>query len=60
MAPISLFRTGVCREAVAELLVEAVDTDISDDRIVCVGDVIDTSNQEGFLRCVVHWSLPLS
>jgi hypothetical protein len=42
------------REAVAELLEEAVDSEITDDRIVCVGDVIDTSNQDGFLRCAGH------
>ena len=36
----------------AELLDETVDSEITDDRIVCVGDTIDTSNQDGFLRWV--------
>lgn len=36
----------------AELMEEVVGSDISDENVVCVGDIIDTSNQEGFLRCV--------
>ncbi len=37
------------REAVAELMEEVVG-EISDENVVCVGDIIDTSNQDSFLR----------